>query len=167
MINTRNMLAAGVVLVLATASVISSSDSDFILSPGFKRRTEIGYIRDEENEWDEKCEKHIYRNKKPNHIATLTDNFKGAIKLKVDSENPNPVIIIRSVNEILKGKEGELNKRLHICQDYESNTGEVFLSYELGEIIPAETYLVWIGDTNKDESATTYKIVVTEEQDFQ
>ena len=161
MINKNSMLAAGVVLAAAVA--VYSPDSNFILSPDFVRRTEIGYVRDEEYEYDEKCGKSIYRNREPNHIATLTDNFDRTIKVKVDLPSPNPVIIIRSVNGIL-GK--DKSKRLHICQDLESNEAEVLLSYEYGHIVPAETYLVWVGDTKKDDIATKYKIVVEEQKDF-
>ncbi len=167
--NQKNdMIVPGIILVSVSAIAINIAyppDSNFILAPGFGRREEIGYIHDQEYKYNQDCDDHIYVNKIPNHIATLTSKFDDAIKVKVTakSNNSNPIIIIKSPNE-----------EIHLCED---NPGDgevddqeeiVFFSYEYvqADQIPAGTYQVWVGDRKKHNSSTKYIVEVTEEEDF-
>ena len=161
--NANSMLAASAALVVATAIVRTSPDSNFILSPGFVRRTETGSIHYEEYKFyeHENCKKHIYHSQKPNHILTLTDNFNISIKIAIEAESPNPTIIIRPAKI--------LENAIPICQDLNHKLSEVLLTYShksFEDIVPAGTYLIWVGNTTRNNSATNYKIVVTEEKGF-
>ena len=154
---TISILAAGVVLI--SAVVISSPESDFTLNPGFERRIEIGYLNDEKSEYDyqKNCNykgiTKITPTRNADHTAILTDDFDNSIiKVKVETSGKvNPWILIKAV-----GKEDI------ICeQDDESDL--TYFSYRDTEKIKAGTYQVWIGDTKENNDKIKYTVEVTEE----
>lgn len=164
----NNWVIPGVALVssvsVVTISVANSPpDSDFILSPGFSRREEVGYIHGQEPKYDSECNNNVYINERQNHTATLTSDFDDTLKIKVTakSDNSNPLIIIKSPD----GK-------IHLCENSPGD-GEVddqqeivFFSYEYGDATPGGTYQVWVGDAKEPSGSTKYTIEVTEEEDF-
>ncbi len=167
--NMQKMLAAGAVLVTVTVVVISSPESDFTLSPGFDRKTEIGYLGDEKSEYDyqENCKggiANIRPSRDPDHIATLTDNFdKSIIKVKVKveakatPEKVNPGILIKAVT-----------KEEIICEKNDESD-LIYFSYQNTDEIEADTYQVWVGDTEENNNLTKdikYIIEVTEEPNY-
>ncbi|NEP90959.1 MAG: hypothetical protein F6K18_31405 [Okeania sp. SIO2C2] len=159
---TISVLAAGAVLI--SAIVISSPESDFTLHPGFERRIEIGYLRDEKLEYDyqKNCNNKgitkITPTRNADHTAILTDDFdKSIIKVKVEtSDNVNPWILIKAAGK------NEL-----ICeQDDESDL--TYFSSKDTEKIEADTYHVWVGDRKENNNLTKirYTIEVTEEPNY-
>lgn len=167
--NRQNVRLIGVTLVSSLSAVAIAvsnfpPDSDFILSPGFSRREELGYIHGQEPKHDSECNNNVYINERQNHTATLTSDFNDTLKIKVTAKsyNSNPLIIIKSPD----GK-------IHLCENSpgDGEVGDqqeiVFFSYEYvdGEAIPGGTYQVWVGDTKKNSGSTKYTIEVTEEEE--
>lgn len=152
----QNMLPPGVFLAVVTPLVLFAQDSNFIISNDFEPKYESGYIRDEEYKYYEgNCNKRVYHNTAPNHLLVLTENLENHIHINVISESPNPILIIRPVDNI----DGE---NLDICQDYDNHVTEALITYEYQNKVQSDIYQIWVGDTNQDVNATKYDIEITE-----
>jgi hypothetical protein len=176
-----------IIIPVVTCSVIGATafdayfaenlfhDTDIIISPGFGRIVETGQMHTltinhlEEDNGELKCkneyEEHPFQKKgiSPAHRITLTDKIE--LQFTVEANVKDPVVFIQSRDKKIYCLQQRTDQKENLHSTNFLLDGSVILDsskkVSFDGVIPAGTYLIWVG-TPYDYEAN-YKLTIEED----
>lgn len=151
-------------------------DIDIKISPGFGRIVKTGQshtlqsdhlLKDENDKLKckENYEKHPFEKISPDHRITLTDDAE--LQFTVEANLKDPVIFIYSKDKKLYCLQQRPDRIENLNSANFTVDGSVIVSHVIPDkndgVIPAGTYLMWVG--NPDGYETSYQLTI-EEDDY-